>query len=94
LNKQELINEIAVRTGFSKKDSEIFVGAFTGTIMDTVAKAEKVLLVGFGGWEKKETKGREGVFKAKKGEEKPWKTEDSFKPVFNPSKAFEDAVKA
>jgi len=93
LNKQELINEIAVRTGFSKKDSEIFVGAFTGTVMDTVAKAEKVLLVGFGGFEKKETKGREGVSKLQ-GTEKAWKTEDSFRPAFSPSKAFKDMVKA
>lgn len=93
MNKQQLINKLHEVTGFSKKDTEIFLTAFTKTVMETVATGEPVKLVGFGGFEKKETKGREGVSKLH-GVEKAWKTEDGFKPAFNPSKAFEDAVEA
>ena len=92
MNKQQLVSALSIKSEITKKEAEKQINNLLDIIMDAVASGEKVLLVGFGGWEKKETKGREGVFKAK-GQETPWKTEDSFKPVFNPSKAFEDKVK-
>jgi DNA-binding protein HU-beta len=93
MNKQELINEIALRTNFSKKDTEIFITAFTDTIMDTVATGDKIKIVGFGGFEKKATKGSEGIiqFGERKGEK--WKTEDSYKVLFSVGKIFSDKVK-
>lgn len=93
MNKNELINTISEKTNQSKKNTEAFITAFTGTVMTTVVTGEKVQIVGFGNWEKKPTKGSEGIiqFGDRKGEK--WKTEDSFKPAFNPSKLFEDKVK-
>ena len=93
MNKKQLIDTIAGKTNLSKKDTEAFLSAFTETVMDTVATGGKILLVGFGNWEKKPTKGAEGIiqFGDRKGEK--WVTEDSYKPFFNPSKIFKEKVK-
>lgn len=93
MTKQDLINTISGKTNQSKKDTEAFISAFTETVVDTVASGEKILLVGFGSWEKKPTKGAEGTiqFGERKGEK--WVTEDSFKVSFSPSKQFKEAVK-
>lgn len=94
MNKPELISEIAERTGLSKKDTALFVEAFVETVTDTTASGEKVQVSGLGSFEKKETKGSEGVihFGSRKGE--TWKTEDSYKASFSPAKAFTEKVKA
>ena len=44
MNKSELITALAEATNFTKKDSETFLTAFTDTVMDTLAKGEKVQL--------------------------------------------------
>ena len=54
MNKAELIAEVAVKTGLSKKDSEKAVNAALDTITDSLVKGEKVQLVGFGAFEVKE----------------------------------------
>ena len=93
MNKQLLISKISEATGFSKKDSEIFVGAFTGIVVEAVASGDKVQLVGFGNWEKQETKGKEGTiqFGDRKGQK--WVSEDSYRVSFSAGKQFKDAVK-
>lgn len=92
MNKQQLISELSTRTNLSKKDTEIFVTTFTEVVGDTIASNEDVLIVGFGKFFKQATKGRTGVSKLQ-GEEKAWKTEDSFKPAFSPGKQLKDKVK-
>ena len=42
MNKSELITALAEATNFTKKDSEIFLAAFTDTVMTTLAEGEKV----------------------------------------------------
>ena len=93
MNKQLLISKISEVTGFSKKDSEIFVGAFTGIVVEAVANGDKVQLVGFGNFEKKPTKGTTGIirFGDRKGE--TWTSEDSFRVGFKVGKEFADLVK-
>ena len=93
MNKQQLVAELSIKSEITKKEAEKHVTNLFDIIMETVAVGEDVKVVGFGKFEKKETKGRKGVSKLQ-GVEKPWKTEDSFKPYFDPSKAFEDKVKA
>ena len=54
MNKAELIAEVAVKTGLSKKDSEKAVNAALDTITVSLEKGEKVQLVGFGVFDVKE----------------------------------------
>ena len=54
MNKAELIAEVAVKTGLSKKDSEKAVNAALDTIAVSLEKGEKVQLVGFGVFDVKE----------------------------------------
>ncbi|SNZ09970.1 DNA-binding protein HU-beta [Terribacillus aidingensis] len=51
MNKAELIKEVAIKTGISKKDTEAAVKSTLKTISETLAKGEKVQLVGFGTFE-------------------------------------------
>lgn len=47
LNKTDLIDEIAKRTGSTKVEAAKFYDAFQGAVTDTVAKGEEVKLTGF-----------------------------------------------
>jgi len=93
MNKQLLISKISEVTGFSKKDSEIFVGAFTGIVVEAVANGDKVQLVGFGNFEKKPTKGTEGTIRFGDRKGQKWVSEDSYRVSFKAGKSFLDAVK-
>ena len=61
MNKSELITLIAEKSGLTKKDAEKALKAFTESVQETLAKEEKVQLVGFGTFEVRargERKGR------------------------------------
>jgi len=77
----------------SKKEAEFFGECFLETIMETVASGESLKIVDFGNFEKKETKGREGIIQVgeKKGQE--FKSSDSWKVTFKAGKKFKDMVK-
>ena len=60
MNKQELISAMAEKANLSKKDAEAALNAFVGTVEAALVKGEKVLLVGFGGFEVRERAAREG----------------------------------
>lgn len=60
MNKKGLVESVANKTGKSKKEVEDSLNAFLETIVDTVAQDEKVLLVGFGTFEKRHRKARTG----------------------------------
>lgn len=45
-NKQDLIAEVAAKTGLTKKDSEKAVNAFGEVVTEFLAKGEKVQLIG------------------------------------------------
>ena len=60
MNKSELINALAEKTAFSKKDAEKAVKAFTEVVAEELKKGEKVQLVGFGTFEVSERAAREG----------------------------------
>jgi len=94
MNKQQLVSALSIKSEISKKDAEKHITNLFNIIMETTASGEGVKIVSFGGFEKKPTKGTSGIirFGDRKGE--TWTSVDSFKPYFNPSKAFEDAVKA
>ncbi|HIK14085.1 MAG TPA: HU family DNA-binding protein [Leptolyngbyaceae cyanobacterium M33_DOE_097] len=60
MNKQELVDAIAVKAGVTKKDADAILSALTETIMEAVADGEKVTLVGFGTFEPRDRQAREG----------------------------------
>ncbi len=91
MNKTELIEAVVKEAGLKKKDAEAAVSAVIGAIEDTLKKGEKVQLVGFGTFETKMRKAREGR-NPKTGE--AIKIEASKYPAFSAGKAFKDAVNA
>lgn len=48
MNKSELIDAIAAKSGASKADAGKIVDAFVEAVVETVAKGEEVRLIGFG----------------------------------------------
>lgn len=60
MNKGELVDQVAKKAGVTKKAAEQIVTAIVDTVMETVADGEKVTLVGFGTFEPRERKAREG----------------------------------
>lgn len=60
MNKFELITQIAHITKFTKKEINLVITLLIELIISSVAKNEKVTLVGFGSFKRREVKGRYG----------------------------------
>ncbi len=60
MNKAELINNIAQKSGMSKKDVEAILNTFVGEVTEALAKGEKVQLLGFGTFETRKRASRTG----------------------------------
>ncbi|MBP3816370.1 MAG: HU family DNA-binding protein [Firmicutes bacterium] len=90
MNKAELVAEVAKKTNFTKKDAETAINAFLGTVQTALVKGEKVQLIGFGTFETKKRKAREGRNPRKPGE--TIKIPASKAPTFKAGKALKDAV--
>ena len=60
MNKSDLIAAIAAKTGETKKDAEATLNAFVNVVSETLAKGDKVQLVGFGTFETRERAARQG----------------------------------
>ena len=89
MNKAELIAEVDVKAGLSKKDSEKAVNAAFDTITASLQGGEKVQLVGFGVFDVKERGTRMGRNpKTKEEIEIP----ASRVPQFKAGKALKEAV--
>ncbi len=89
MNKADLINAVAEKTGLSKKDSESAVAAMVDVITESLVQGEKVQLVGFGSFEVKSRAARMG--------RNPHTREEiqipaSKVPVFKAGKALKDTV--
>ena len=90
MNKAELVNAVAQKTGSTKKDAENAINAFLTTVQTALVKGEKVQLIGFGTFETKKRKAREGRNPRKPGE--TIKIPASKAPTFKAGKALKDAV--
>ncbi len=89
MTKTELVNVVAEKTGFSKKDSEKAIKAVFDGISDSLVKGEKVQLVGFGTFEVRDRKAKDGINPATKQKiTVPAKKA----PVFKAGKALKDVV--
>lgn len=60
MNKTDLINSIAAKSGLSKKHSELALNAVIDSIQDALKAGEKVTLVGFGTFEVRKRAERKG----------------------------------
>jgi len=60
VNKPEMVNSIAVKSGLSKKDSEAALDAFVASVEDALKAGDKVSLVGFGAFEVRQRPARKG----------------------------------
>jgi DNA-binding protein HU-beta len=60
MNKTDLINAIAAKSGLNKKNSEAALNAMIGTVEESLTKGEKVVLVGFGTFEVRNRAARKG----------------------------------
>lgn len=89
MNKQELVNAIATETGLSKKDTEATLNSFVNVVSKTLAKKDKVQLVGFGTFETRKRAARTGR-NPQTGEE--IKIKASTVPAFKPGKALKEKV--
>ena len=89
MNKNELIAEIACKSGLTKKDAEKALAATLDTLTEAMVKGDKVMLVGFGSFEVKQRDARMGRNpKTKEVIEIP----ATRVPVFKAGKALKDTV--
>ena len=89
MNKGELIDAIAEKTDATKKDSEALLNAILETIIEQVAAGDKVTLVGFGSFERRQRQEREGRNPSTGA---PIKIAATTVPVFTAGKLFKEKV--
>ena len=90
MNKEELISEISKKTKVSKKEAGMILSATIETIEKTVKKGEKVTLVGFGTFERRQRAARTGR-NPQTGKE--IKIAAKKVPAFSAGKKFKELVK-
>lgn len=89
MNKTEFVNAVAEKAEISKKDAEVAVKSVLNTVVETLEKGEKIQLVGFGTFEVRDRKERQG---------RDPRTNTAITipaskvPAFKPGKAFKETV--
>jgi len=89
MTKTELVTLVAEKAGTSKKNADAALTAVIDSITETLAKGEKVQLVGFGTFEVRERAAREGVNPQTR---EKIKIEAKKTPAFKPGRALKEAV--
>jgi len=90
MNKTELVKAVSSKSELSQKDAANVVDAVFDTISSTLAKEEKIQLIGFGTFEVRERSARKGR-NPQTGEE--IEIAASKVPAFKPGKELKEAVK-
>jgi len=60
MNKTDLVNNIAKKSGLTKKDVETVLNSFFGEVTEALSSGDKVQLVGFGTFETRKRSRRTG----------------------------------
>jgi len=89
VNKSELITALAEKAEFSKKDAEKVLNAFVDSVTESLAKGEKIQMIGFGTFEVK-TRPARTARNPRTGAE--IKIAASKSPAFKAGKALKDKV--
>ncbi|MBM7711212.1 HU family DNA-binding protein [Enterococcus xiangfangensis] len=90
INKQSLVEQVAEKTGLTKKDAASAVDALFEGIQSSLKDGEKVQVIGFGNFEVRERAARKGR-NPQTGEEITIAASKS--PAFKAGKQLKDAVK-
>ena len=90
MNKTELVKAVSTQAELTQKDAAKAVDALFETISITLAKEEKIQLIGFGTFEVRERSARKGR-NPQTGEE--IEIAASKVPAFKPGKELKEAVK-
>ncbi|EGS30095.1 DNA-binding protein HU [Urinicoccus massiliensis] len=90
MNKSELVASIAESANLTKKDAENALNGFLSAVEGALSKGEKVQLVGFGTFEVRQRKAREG--RNPRNPEEVIKIPASKAPVFRAGKALKESV--
>lgn len=91
MNKSELIDAIAAKSGLTKTDSAKALDAFTATVKETLQQGGEIALVGFGSFSVAERAARQGL----NPQTRQAITIPATKvPKFKPGKALKDALVA
>lgn len=90
MNKAELVTSMAEKSNLTKKDTESALNAFMKAVEEALASGEKVQLVGFGTFEVRQRKAREG--RNPRNPEEVIQIPASKAPVFKAGKALKEAV--
>ncbi|WP_341530208.1 HU family DNA-binding protein [Nostoc sp. UHCC 0302] len=89
MNKGELVDAVAAKANVTKKQADEIISAFLSVVTEVVANGEKITLVGFGSFERRERSEREG---------RNPKTQETMTipatrvPAFSPGKLFKEKV--
>ena len=89
MNKTELIASVANEAEITKKDAEKAVKAVFSVISDSLTKGDKVQIIGFGTFEVRQRKAREG---RNPRNNEPIQIEASKTPAFKAGKQLKDLV--
>ncbi|MFW5885162.1 MAG: HU family DNA-binding protein [Patescibacteria group bacterium] len=90
MNKKQMVDAVASKTGLSKKDSEAALEAVLDTVTESLQKGEQVVFTGFGSFAVSKRAAREGVNPATK---EKIQIPATTVPKFKAGKALKDAVK-
>lgn len=90
MNKADLVANVAKQTKLTKKDAEAAVNAVIESIEDALKDGDKVQLIGFGTFEVRSRKERQGRNPRNPGE--VIKIPASKAPVFKAGKSLKEAV--
>lgn len=91
MNKAELVAAVAEKTNFTKKDAETAINAVLNCVEEALVKGDKVQLIGFGTFETRQRKAREGR-NPRDPQGAKIKIAACKAPVFKAGKALKDAV--
>ncbi|MCT4604628.1 MAG: HU family DNA-binding protein [Marinisporobacter sp.] len=92
MNKAELVASMAEKSGLTKKDAEVALNAFIKSVEEALVKEDKVQLVGFGTFDVRERKARQG--RNPRDPEQVIDIPASKAPVFKAGKALKEMVNA
>lgn len=90
MNKKELVDVVAEKTGLSKKDTGMVVDTAIESIVEAMSNGEKVQIVGFGTFEVRQRSARNGR-NPQTGE--PMVIPATTVPAFKAGKKLKEAVK-
>lgn len=90
MNKAELVGRIAEKSQLTKKDAEAALNAFMESVEEALVEGDKVQLVGFGTFEVRERKPRQG--RNPRNPEQIIEIPASKAPVFKAGKTLKEKV--